>query len=123
MTQAFRIAAAQYPIEFLGDWSRYEAKIARWVADATANHARLLLFPEYFSMELASLFPAEVHASLPAQLPALQEVLPRFIELFAANAMRHDVIICAGSFPVRVGDAYRNRSYLFFPDGTNSYHE
>jgi predicted amidohydrolase/GNAT superfamily N-acetyltransferase len=123
VAQAFRIAAAQYPIEFLGDWARYEAKIARWVDEAARNGARLLLFPEYFSMELASLFPAEIHTSLPAQLPALQSVLPRFLELFAAQAKRHDVIICAGSFPVRVGDGYRNRSYLFHGDGRSEFQE
>ncbi len=123
VAQAFRIAAAQYPIEFLGDWTRYEAKIVRWVEEAARNGARLLLFPEYFSMELASLFPAEIHASLPAQLPALQTVLPRFLELFATQAKRHNVIICAGSFPVRVGDGYRNRSYLFHGDGRSEFQE
>jgi len=124
MTQPFRIAAAQYPIESLGDWSQYEAKIARWVADAAGNGAKLLLFPEYFSMELASLFDAKIQASLPAQLPALQELLANFLSLFAAQAMQHDVYICAGSFPVRVnGDAYRNRSYLFHPDGRSEFQE
>lgn len=123
MTQPFRVATAQYPIEFLGDWSRYEAKIARWVADAVDNGARLLLFPEYFSMELASLFPAEIHGSLPAQLPALQDVLPKFVALFAGEARKHRVTICAGSFPVRVGGGYRNRSYLFFADGRHEFQE
>jgi predicted amidohydrolase len=123
MSTRFRVASAQYPIEFLGDWQRYEEKIGRWVDDAVANGARLLVLPEYFSMELASLFPAEVHASLPAQLPALQELLPRFLDLFAAQARRHRVTICAGSFPVRVGDGYRNRSYLFHPDGRHEFQE
>jgi predicted amidohydrolase len=123
MTQAFRIATAQYPIEFLDDWSRYEAKIARWVDEAVRNGARLLLFPEYFSMELASLFPAQIHASLPAQLPALQAVLAQFLDLFSSQARRHGIYICAGSFPVRVGDAYRNRSYLFHPDGRSQFQE
>jgi len=123
MTQAFRIAAAQYPLEFLGDWARYEAKISRWVDEAARNGARLLLFPEYFSMELASLFPAEIHASLPAQLPALQTVLPQFLDLFAAQAKQHGVLICAGSFPVQVGAGFRNRSYLFHADGRSEFQE
>ena len=123
MTQPFRIATAQYPIEFLGDWPRYEAKISHWVDDAVRNGARLLLFPEYFSMELASLFPAQIHASLPAQLPALQTVLAQFLDLFCAQAQRHGVYVCAGSFPVRVGNGYRNRSYLFHPDGRSQFQE
>jgi len=123
VTQAFRIAAAQYPIEFLGDWGHFEAKIARWIDEAVHNGAKLLLFPEYFSMELASLFPAEIHSSLPAQLPALQTALPQFLELFADRAWQNGVYICAGSFPVRARDGYRNRSYLFFPDGHHEHQE
>ena len=91
MSSPFRIAAAQSPIEFLGEWSTYEAKIARWVGEAARNGARLLVFPEYFSMELASLFAPEIHGSLPAQLPALQDVLPKFLALFAAQARMHNV--------------------------------
>ena len=124
MTAPFRIASAQYPIEFLGDWPRYEAKIERWVDEGVRGGAKLLLFPEYFSMELASLFPAEVHASLPAQLEALQELLPRFVALFAGQAKKHGVVICAGSYPARIsGAVYHNRSYLFHPDGRSEYQE
>jgi len=124
MTGPFRVATAQYPIEFLGDWSRYAAKIERWVGEAAASGAKLLLFPEYFSMELASLFAAEIHGSLPAQLPALQNVLPDFLDLFAAQAKKNNVYICAGSFPVRIdGERYRNRSYLFHADGRVEFQE
>ena len=124
MSGAFRIAAAQYPIEFIGDWATYEAKIARWVEDAARNRARLLVFPEYFSMELASLFAPEIHGSLPDQLAALQDLLPNFLELFATQARKHNVYICAGTFPARIsGEVYRNRSYLFHPDGRSEYQE
>src|SRR6185369_10981766 len=85
MSGPFRIASAQYPSEFLGDWATYETKIARWVGEAASNGARLLVFPEYFSMELASLFPPEIHGSLPDQLAALQELLPKFLALFGAQ--------------------------------------
>jgi predicted amidohydrolase len=121
---AFRIAAAQYPIEFLGDWARYAEKIERWVGEAVAQGAKLLLFPEYFSMELASLFAPEIHGSLSAQLETLQDVLPEFLDLFATQARQHNVYICAGSFPVRVENGgYHNRSYLFHPDGRSGFQE
>ncbi len=124
MSGPFRVAAAQYPIEFLGDWATYETKIARWVEDAVGNRARLLVFPEYFSMELASLFAPEIHGSLPDQLAALQELLPKFLALFRAQARAHNATICAGTFPARIdGDVYHNRSYLFHPDGRNEFQE
>lgn len=117
MTTAFRVASAQYDIGFLPDWAAYEAKIRRWVDKAAGNGARLLLFPEYFSMELASLFGEEIYRSLDKQLGALQELLPPFLDLFQGEAEKRGVHILAGSFPVRHGAGYRNRAYFFTPGG------
>ena len=124
MTTAFRIAAAQYPIDFLGDWAAYDAKISRWVAEAAEHGARLLVFPEYFSMELASLFSADVYASLSVQLTSMQSLLPDFLKLFSTLAQTHSVTICAGSFPVRVENGtFHNRSYIIHPDGRTEFQE
>jgi len=116
--QAFRLATAQYDIGFLKNWDAYAVKIARWVEDAAAHGAKLLVFPEYFSMELASLFPEEVYKSLSKQLAEMQSVLPDFMMLFTDLAEQHGVYIVAGSFPVLQADGgYRNRAFLFRPDG------
>lgn len=124
MTAPFRVAAAQYDIGFLADWAAYEAKIAGWVGEAAGHGAKLLVFPEYFSMELASLFGREVYSSLEKQLAALQDVRPDFQALFAAQARRHGVYIVAGSFPVRIGGGgYRNRAHLFHPDGRSDFQD
>jgi predicted amidohydrolase len=124
MNTPFRIAAAQYPIDALADWDAYAAKIARWVADAANNGARLLLFPEYFSMELAAQFAPDVQASLAAQIKAMQALLPPWLDLFAAQARAHDVVICAGTFPVRQPDgSYRNRAHVLHADGRVEWQE
>jgi predicted amidohydrolase len=124
MTTAFRIAAAQYPIDFLGDWAAYEAKISRWVAEGADRGARLLVFPEYFSMELASLFSADIYGSLSLQLTSMQTVLADFLKLFSTLAQKHSVTICAGSFPVRVENGtFHNRSYIIHPDGRTEFQE
>lgn len=123
MSGAFRLAAAQYDISFLDDWAAYEAKLDRWFADAVAHGARFLVFPEYFSMELASLFGADVYGSLARQLDALQDVVPDFIAAFAARAQRYDCYVVAGSIPVRDGAVFRNRSHLFRPDGTYAHQD
>jgi predicted amidohydrolase len=118
MTRTFRVAAAQYDIGFLANWDDYAAKIGRWVAEAAAGQARLLVFPEYFSMELASLFPESVYTSLSGQLEAMQGLLPKFLALFEALAKQHGIYIVAGSYPVRQPEGhYRNRSYLFRAEG------
>ncbi len=118
MSAAFRIASAQYDIGTLTDWAAYASKIRRWVNEAAETGAKLLVFPEYFSMELASLFPEEVYRSLSRQLDALQELLPDFQRLFADLARERGVHIVAGSYPVRQPDGrFHNRAFLFRPDG------
>ncbi len=120
----FKIATAQYDISFLKNWQHYHDKIERWVADAATNDAKILLFPEYFSMELASLFEQAIYSSLVKQLDALQSLLADFIGLFQMLAKRYQCIIQAGTFPVRLpSGAYRNRAYLFMPNGDVDYQD
>ena len=118
MRGPFRIAAAQYDIGFMSDWTAYREKMGRWVSEAAGQGARLLVFPEYFSMELASLFPDDVYRSLSNQLEALQLIDQDFQSLNRKLAEQHGVYILAGSFPVKQDDGYRNRSWLFRPDSS-----
>lgn len=119
-----KIATAQYDISFLENWQAYRVKIGRWVTEAVEQHAQILLFPEYASMELASLFGQAIYSSLSKQLAAMQSAHDDYIELFKSLAAQHQCIIQAGSFPVQVEPGvYRNRAYLFMPDGTLEYQD
>ena len=118
------IATAQYDISFLENWKSYEQKIERWVVDAISQDAKILLFPEYFSMELASLFGQPIYSSLSKQLAAMQTLHAEFIELFTSLAKQYRCIIQAGTFPVLIeSESYRNRAYLFMPDGQFDYQD
>ena len=109
-----KIATAQYDIGFLENWQNYWLKVERWVDEAVAQHAKILLFPEYGSMELASLFDKEVYSSLSKQLEAMQTLLDDYIALFKELAHKRGCYIQAGTFPVKMEDgAYRNRAFLF----------
>jgi len=124
MEQAFRIATAQYGLSQFENFATYEAKIGRWVQEAVTGGAHFLVFPEYFSMELASLFEENTLRSLSKELHALQEVVPEFKRLFGQLAEYHGITIVAGSIPVRhVQGEYRNRSYLFHPDGRSEHQD
>jgi predicted amidohydrolase len=111
-----RIALAQYPIEYQAEWSTFERKIEGLVAEAADAGAKLLVFPEYGAMELASLLPAEWRKDVRRQLVELQAFLDGYLALHARLARRHQATIVASSFPVRVGERYRNRAYLATPD-------
>ena len=120
----FKIATAQYDIGFLADWANYQRKIHRWVTEAAEQNAKILVFPEYASMELASLFGQAVYSSLSKQLAAMQSLHSDYLELFKNAAKQHQCIIQSGSFPVEIApNVYRNRAYLFMPEGTVAFQD
>jgi predicted amidohydrolase len=119
-----KIATAQYDISFLENWQQYRSKVERWVIEASEQDAKILLFPEYASMELASLFGKEVYSSLSKQLAEMQSLHDDYLDLFRGLAKQYQCIIQPGTFPVRMeSGAYRNRAYLFMPDGQFDYQE
>jgi predicted amidohydrolase len=119
-----KIATAQYDISFLESWQQYQEKAERWVIEASEQGAKILLFPEYASMELASLFGKEIYSSLSKQLAAMQALHNDYLDLFRELAKKYQCIIQAGTFPVKMDSgAYRNRAYLFMPDGQFDYQE
>lgn len=123
-SEILRLAAAQYDISHLSSWVDYETKINNWFAQAVASGSQLLVFPEYFSMELASLFGPEVCQSLSRQLVEIQSVLPDFVNLFGKLCQQYGVYVAAGTFPVQQADgSYRNRCYFFSPDGRSDYQD
>ncbi len=113
------LALAQYPIDFHESWDAYARKLSSWVNGAADLGARVLVFPEYASLELASLLPGEVQRDVTRQLPALQPLLPAYLELHRSLAVARGVCMLAGSFPVAVGDKYLNRAFFFGPDGNH----
>lgn len=122
--QRFKLAAAQYPIERLEGWQAYAAKVAAWVEQAAGDGARLLVFPEYGAMELASIFPDPVPGDLVRQLAAVASLEERFVELHAGLARRHRVHVLAASLPARAGEGrFHNRAYLFGPEGGHAFQD
>ena len=119
-----KIATAQYDISFLETWENYQLKTERWVKQAAEQAAKILLFPEYNTMELASLFPEVIYSSLNDQLIALQTLHDAYLNLFQGLAQEYQCYIQAGSFPVQISEGiYHNRAYLFMPNGERDYQD
>ncbi len=114
-----KVASAQCDIGFLKNWQDYKDKTEHWVRSAAAQNAQILLFPEYASMELASLFPKPVYKSLNKQLHSMQTVLDDYLNLFQGLAQKYRCHIQAGTFPVKIERGqFRNRAYLFYQSQT-----
>ncbi|WP_293574860.1 carbon-nitrogen hydrolase family protein [Phaeobacter sp.] len=113
-----KIATAAYPLDWLTDWSAYEAKLTRWVSEAAENGAQLLVFPEYGSMELSTLAGAEVAADLERSLSAVSDLMPDVDALHLKLASQFQVHILGASAPVFDGDKRPvNRATLYAPNG------
>ena len=116
--RTFELAAAQYPIDWLDDWDAYVRKLTAWVDAAAGAGGRLLVFPEYAGMELASLFPAPIPGDLHRQLVAVASLEERVVALHRQLARQHGVYILGGSLPVAAGPGrHHNRAWLYGPDG------
>lgn len=118
MTRHIKVATCQYRVGWQDSWENYAEHITQLVDEAAEQQAQLLVFPEYGAMELASLFDEAIYSDLQGQLQAVQRVRDDFIRLYRELAKQYQVVIVAGSIPyqIRNGD-YRNRSFVFMPDG------
>ena len=119
-----KAAVAQYDIGFFGQWFEFEDKLTQWVSHAAKNGAKLLVFPEYGSMELASLFGESVYKDLGKQLHSMQDIYADYEALYAQLAKQFDVMILASSFPVIQSDgSFRNRANLYGVEGLIDYQD
>jgi len=119
-----KVAAAQYDIGFFSQWSEFADKLTQWVSLAADHQAKLLVLPEYGSMELPSLFGETVYKDLNGQLHAMQEVYPDWEAMHKELARQFDVMILGTSYPVLQHDgSFRNRANLYGPDGLIGYQD
>ncbi len=119
-----KVAVSQYDIGFFTQWADYGDKLTRWVKTAADNRAKLLLFPEYGSMELPSLLGKTVYKDLHGQLDAMQPLYPQWQALHIELARQFDLMILAASFPLEQPDgSFRNRANLYGPDGLIGYQD
>lgn len=113
-----KIAAAKYPVEAPADFAAFAEKQANLLAGARSAGAELAVLPEYLALELGAGFDPATRADLHASLAALQPLHGEWMALYANLAQALGIHINAGSFLLATGNGrYRNRSYLFAPDG------
>ena len=112
------MASAAWPIDHHADWASYTGKLDTWVAEAADHGAKLLVFPEYGNMELASLLDPAVALDAAAQVEPIAAMAGDVARLHADLARRHKVHILAGSMVERdERGAIVNRARLFGPAG------
>jgi predicted amidohydrolase len=117
------VASAQYPITQHADVGSWAAHTERWVKDAVRQNANLLLFPEYGSIELVSVFPEHIQKNIRDQVVEMDSLKETFCSVFARLAAKYQLTIVAPSFPVIEKNKIVNRAYVFSPSGLAGYQD
>ncbi len=118
-----RVAACEYPIEFLDSMTAWREKLRRLCEAAAAGGATLLVFPEYAGMELTAQFSEAQRQDLPGSLRILQPLRDEYLATHRSLAMELGVTILAGSFPWEDSTGFVNRAWLCTPDGRTRFQD
>lgn len=115
--ERIRVATLQYFIRPVETFEEFAAQVTAHVETAADNECHLLVFPEYFTIQLLTL--GDLKMPIQDQVRALAGYVPRFIDLMGRLAKQHRLYIVAGTIPEVLGDAVYNHAYFFASDGTH----
>jgi len=112
-----RVATTQYFIRPVATFDDFRAQVEALVATAADYECGLLVFPEYFTVQLLTL--SDVRRPVRDQIRDLARQEGPFVEFMAGLARAHRIHIVAGSIPVRgdEDDVVYNESFVFGPSG------
>jgi predicted amidohydrolase len=110
-----RICAAQWELRKISDYDEFERNVSFFIDTATIYNSHFLLLPEYFTVQLFSLFdPALTGAKA---MKKLSEYTDKYKELLSRKAKESKLYIIGGSHPVMRKDGLYNVAHLFTPSG------
>jgi predicted amidohydrolase len=112
-----RVAALQYFIRPVQSFDQFRDQVAALVETAEDYKCHLMVFPEYFTVQLLTL--GNVKRPIREQIRDLAHQLPRYTEMLSDLAHEHHIYILGGTIPVKddSGDAIYNDAFFFSPSG------
>ncbi|MCL6705915.1 carbon-nitrogen hydrolase family protein [Pseudomonas sp. R2.Fl] len=112
------LASCQYKIDLIESWDDYVVHLTKLVREAVDQGAELLLLPEYAALTLSGLLDETTRSDLHGSIAGIQPLLPDWLRLCEELARKHGIVFQPGSAPILDPDGqYRNRAWLFGPDG------
>ncbi|SEM52272.1 Predicted amidohydrolase [Pseudoxanthomonas sp. GM95] len=119
-----KIAVAKYQIHRPESFESFAQRQRDLLLEAKRAGADLAVLPEYLALELAAFFPADVSADLHASFKALQPLQDAWLSLYSSLSRELGMYIQAGTFIAQTGEQrYRNRAWLFAPNGMSGYQD
>ena len=117
MEERIRVATLQYHIRKVDAFEQFADQVRGLVETAADYKCKLVLFPEYFTLQLLTL--GDIHAPIREQVQRLAGFVPQYVELFRDLSKKHKLYCCAGTIPVAEGEHVYNESFFFGPDGNH----
>jgi predicted amidohydrolase len=110
-----RVAALQYFIRPVSSFDQFADQVTALVKTAADYQCHLVVFPEYFTIQLLTL--GDVKDPIAEQVDELADHLPRYLDLMQTSARDSGIYIVGGTIPVEERNTIYNRAYVFGPDG------
>jgi predicted amidohydrolase len=112
-----RVATLQYFIRPISSFDQFRSQVVGLVETAADYRCHLIVFPEYFTLQLLTL--EDIRRPIQDLVRSLARQRERFIELMAGLARKHGLYIAAGTIPSN-GDGdgvIHNECFFFGPGG------
>jgi predicted amidohydrolase len=115
-----RVASLQYFIRPISTFDQFRDQVIGLVETAADYGARLVVFPEYFTLQLLTL--SDVRRPLADQVRTLAGQEGAFLDLMSTLATRHEQYIVAGTIPHLDEDgALSNVCHVVGPAGRHGF--
>jgi predicted amidohydrolase len=117
LIERIRVASLQYFIRPVQSFEQFRDQVEGLVDTAADYKCHLMVFPEYFTIQLLTL--GNLKRPIREQIRDLAAQVPRFVEMMSGQARRSGMYIVAGTIPVLGvnNDLVHNQSFFFGPRG------
>ncbi len=115
--ERIRVATLQYLIRPITSFEQFRDQVEGLVDTAAGYDCQLLVFPEYFTVQLLTL--GDVKRPIELQIRDLAKQRDRFVSLMSDLARQRNIYIVAGTIPVidPETNSLRNHSFVCSPRG------
>lgn len=116
--ERIRVASLQYFIRPVKTFREFREQVVALVETAADYACHLLVFPEYFPVQLLTL--GNVRRPMEEQIRDLAAQRGPYLELMCSLARKHQLYVLGGSMPTQDdgADAVYNDAYFFGPSGS-----
>ena len=116
-TDRVRVVAVQFQQRRVRSFDEFAENISYFVDTVGSYRADFVCFPELMQLQLLSMHDSKLSAS--DAVDALTGYLPQLDQLFSGLAMRYNVNIIGGTYPVRQSDGrVLNEAFVYLRDGS-----